>query len=237
MIRPALRLVAVIAPCLLAACNVVMTKAPLFTAADAVGAPPLKPGVWVLFKQPDCKFDARKPFTEWPDCAGGGLVTDGDVAGHKAGGGKDELEHSPLVLAAGDPRIAQLQVDFDASAQATATASGDAAASASASATVTKPAEKPYGYAGLRPTRFDDQGRITGFTSWPVQCGPPPPVDKNGASAAMGTLQPLPGMEMKPGDAICTTGSKDALRDAAKASEAWADQPPAQSYWLRDGPR
>jgi hypothetical protein len=70
-----------------------------------------------------------------------------------------------------------------------------------------------------------------------VQCGPPPPVDKNGNSTAMGTLKPLPGIEMKPGDAVCTTHSKDALRAAAKASEAWADQPPHQSRWLRDGER
>ena len=53
----------------------------------------------------------------------------------------------------------------------------------------------------------------------------------------MGTLKPLPGMEMKPGDAVCTTHSKDALRAAAKASEAWAEAPLPEARWLRDGPR
>ena len=236
MRRAALRLAAILAaPWLLAACNVVMTKEPLFTAADAAGAPPLRPGVWVLFKDPDCKFDEHAPFTDWPDCAGGGLVTATDVAGHKNGAAKDVLEHSPLVLAAGDPRIAQLQVSVDMSAETSAEASGGASASASASVTAPKP--NPYGYAGLRPTKLDSQGRIVAFISWPVQCGPPPPVDKQGNPTAMGTLKPLPGMEMKPGDAVCTTRSQDALRAAAKASEAWTDQPPRESFWLRDGDR
>jgi hypothetical protein len=235
MTRPALRLVALLAaPWLLSACNVVMTKAPLFSAADAAGAPALRPGVWVFFKEPDCKFDDHAPFTDWPDCAGGGLVGASDIAGHKGGSPKDMLEHSPLILAAGDPRVAQLQVTVDTSVQASAEASGGASASASSS--VSAPESKPFAYAGIRPTKFDDQGRITAFTSWPVQCGPPPPVDEKGNATAMGTLKPLPGMEMKPGDAVCTTRSKDALRAAAKASEAWADQP-RESNWLRDGER
>ncbi len=219
---------------LLGACNVVMTKDPLFTQADAAGAPQLRPGVWLIFKEPDCQVDTDKPFVDWPDCAGGGLVSPGEIAGHKSGTPKDALERTPVVLAAGEPRIAQLRVDVDVSAQADASASGGAEASASASG---GGQAQPYGYAAVRPTKLDDQGRIVAFRFWPVACGPPPPKDKSGDETAAGTLKPLPGMEMKPGDAICTTSSKDALRAAAKASEAWADGPIPEARWLRDGER
>lgn len=219
---------------LLCACNVVLTKAPLFTPADAAGAPSLRPGVWLLFEQPDCKVDTAQSFVDWPDCAGGALVSAGEIAGHKSGAPKDELERMPVVLVAGQPRIAQFPVDVDTSAQASASASGGASASASASG---GGHAQPYGYAGVRPTKFDGKGRIVAFSYWPVDCGPPPPKDKNGADSAAGTLQPLPGMEMKPGDPVCTTSSKDALRAAAKASEAWSDKPIPEAHWLRDGTR
>lgn len=118
---------------LLGACNVVLTKAPLFTQADAAGAPQLRSGVWLIFERPDCQVDTAKPFTDWPDCAGGGLVSNGEIAGHKSGTPRDALEHTPVVLAAGQPRIAQLRVDVDVSTQADASASGGGSASASAS--------------------------------------------------------------------------------------------------------
>jgi hypothetical protein len=219
---------------LLSACNVVMTKEPLFAQADGAGAPTLRQGVWLFFKEPDCKLDESKPFTEWPDCAGGGYVTAGNVRGHKSNAPPDQLEDTPFVLAAGDPRIMQLQVDVDLSAQASASASGDATASASASPPVHA---RPYGYGAVRPTKLDDQGRIIAFDLWPVQCGPPPPKNKNGEDVAPATLKPLPGIEMKPGDAICSTKSITALRGAARASEAWAPQPRTESHWIRDAER
>ena len=216
----------------LGACNVVLTKEPLFTQADAAGAPTLRPGVWLLFEQAGCQVDTAKPFVDWPDCAGGGLVNGSEISGHQSGAPRDVLEKTPVVLAAGDPRIAQLPVDVDVSAQASASASGGATASASASG---GGQSRPYAYAAVRPTRFDQQGRITAFRFWPVACGPPPPKDKSGDDTAAGTLKPLPGMEMKPGDPYCSTSSKDALRGAAKASEAWADGPIPEARWIRDG--
>jgi len=228
------RWLAVASLAMLGACNVVVTKDPLFSQADSAGAPTLRPGVWLIFEQPGCKVDTSKPFVDWPDCAGGGLVGNGEIAGHKSGAPKDVLEKTPVVLAAGDPRIAQLPVDVDVSAQASASASGDATASASASG---GGKARPYAYAAVRPTKFDDQGRISAFRFWPIDCGPPPPKDKQGNDVAAGTLHPLPGMEMKPGDPFCSTRSKDALRAAAKASEAWADGPIPEARWLRDGDR
>jgi hypothetical protein len=219
---------------LLGACNVVLTKEPLFTQGDAAGAPTLRSGVWLFFRQPDCDVDPSKPYLDWPDCAGGGIVSAGEIAGHKSGAPKDELERTPVILAAGDPRVGQLRVDVDTSVHADASASGGATASASASG---GGHAQPYGYVGLRPTKLDAQGRIVAFKFWPVACGPPPPKGKDGDDIAGGTLHPLPGMQMKPGEPYCSTTSKDALRAAAKASEAWAEGPIPEARWLRDGDR
>lgn len=219
---------------LLGGCNVVMTDKPLFTAADASGAPPLRPGVWSFFREAGCKVDESQPFADWPNCSGGGIVRNGEIAGHKAGAPPGELEREPVTIAGGDPRILQVQVKIDVTAGAEATASGGA--EASASATATSPKDQPYGYAGLRPTKFDSEGRITAFRFWPVQCGPPPPKNAKGEDTAAATLHPLPGLEMKPGDAVCTTASAAALRNAARASEAWDDQH-QESHWVRDGER
>jgi hypothetical protein len=219
---------------LLSACNVVVTKTPLFAPKDAAGAPTLRPGVWLFFKEDGCQVDEHRPFTEWPDCVGGGLVSEGRVRGHKSGAPPDQLEDTPVVLAAGDPRIMQAQVDVDLSVNAEASASGGATATASGQSSAHA---KPYGYAAVRPTKFDPEGRITAFTLWPVLCGPPPPKDKDGNDTAPATLKPLPGLMMKKGDAVCTTDSAGALRGAAKASEAWADKPLRESHWVRDADR
>jgi hypothetical protein len=218
---------------LLSACNVVMTKDPLFTQKDAAGAPPLRPGVWMFFKDADCQVDEARPFVEWPSCAGGGLVGDDEISGHKSSAPADQLESSPYVLAAGEPRVIQIQVDVDLSAQASAEGTGDAQVSASAPQSAHA---RPYAYAAVQPTKFDDKGRIVAFTLWPVQCGPPPPKNAKGEDTAMATLKPLPGIQMKKDDAVCTTTSPAALRNAAKASRAWTDDP-RTAYWLRDGPR
>ena len=118
--------------------------------------------------------------------------------------------HQPFVFAAGDPRIAQALI----------TVSGDIKMDAN-----------PYGYAGARATRLDEQGRIVALVFWPVQCGPP---RTGAADVDSTTLHPLPGMIMKPGDPVCVTDSVAALRAAAKASEAWAEKT-ASAHWVRDG--
>ena len=227
------RLLVIAALGLLSACNVVLTKDPLFTLKDAAGAPPLRHGVWMFFKEDDCKVDESKPFTEWPDCAGGGLVSDEDVAGRKANAQPDQLEHMPYVLAAGDPRIIQIPVDFSLSVQATASASGGAEASASPPSSATA---KPYGYGAVEPVKLDEQGRIVAFILWPIQCGPPPPKNAKGQDTAFATLHPLPGLVMDKDSGVCTTTSTGALRNAARASKAWAGELRA-ARWIRDGDR
>jgi hypothetical protein len=204
----------------LSACNIVVTKAPLFTAADEAGAPPMKPGVWA-FDDPTCTFDQGKPITQWPDCAGGAVFRPGEITGHDTKDGKDKWDHVPFVLAAGNPRIAQVMFQTEVSADQPHPAG-------------MKTGDMPFGYAGVLPTASDGDGRITAITYWLVQCGPPPPPQaRNNGRMALGTLHPLPGMVMKRGDPMCTTASRTALTAAAKASRAWADKP-MKAHWVRE---
>ena len=192
---------------LLGACNVVITKTPLFSKADESGAPPLRPGLWRMGAEPDCKVDEAKPLIDWPKCARGVVIRDG------AGGYYDRDSGAPvwatqlIIVAGGTPRIGQVQAKL----------SGDV-----------KVGANPYIYAGVRATKTDGEGRIVALSLWPVQCGPPPSDD-----TTAGTAKPMAGIEMAPGDPVCTTQSSDALRAAAKASEAWTPKL-MTARWLRD---
>jgi hypothetical protein len=222
---------------LLSACNMVITKTPLFSPADEAGAPPLRPGVWLFQTDADCQVDTAKPLTEWPDCSGGAVVAAGHITG-KDSSNPGQMEVTPFTFAAGAPRIAQVLVAVDVSVHADVSANADSNSNATASTSSTMSSDaskgKVYAYAGARPTKSDDAGAITAFSFWPVQCGPPPPKDGNGNDIASATLRPLAGLEMKPGETNCTTSSKAALFAAATASEPWAT-PLGEAHWVRDG--
>ncbi|HEY2177791.1 MAG TPA: hypothetical protein VGH15_04355 [Caulobacteraceae bacterium] len=191
---------------LLGACNVVVTKTPLLSRSDEAGAPPMRPGLWRLEGDEPCQVDESRPLIEWPKCAGGVVIKDGSAGYYDRDGPAPVWTSQPFVLAAGTPRVGQAQAKI----------SGDV-----------KVGSDPFIYFGARATKNDDAARITAMSIWPVQCGPPPPGDK-----AESTSKPLPGIEMKPGDPVCTTASVAVLRMAAGASEAWIPKP-IRARWLR----
>jgi hypothetical protein len=195
---------------LLGACNVVVTKTPLFSKADELGGQPLRPGLWRLASLNDCPLDDSKPLIDWPKCAGGVVFKDGTAGFYERESETPVWTTQAFVLTAGAPRIAQLQAKI----------SGGVKVEAS-----------PYVYAGVKVTKADSDGRILELSFWPVQCGPP--ATGNGIE---GTAKPLPGLEMKPGEPLCTTTSPAALRAAAKASEPWAPKV-LTARWLRDAAR
>lgn len=214
--------IALIVACLamLGGCNILMTKDPLFTKADETGATPLKPGVWAEAFKPDCQVDVAKPLAEWPSCANGFIVfSDGRVASYESHDGKPVWVETTMVTAAGDPMVAQIHlVDHTEGA----------------------PPEAAYAYAGMRPTKLDDQGRAIEVTTWPVLCGPPPPADakKPNGDARYGTLAPAPGMTMDSDSNDCTTTDPAAARAVAHASEAWTGAESfTHDHWVRDGER
>lgn len=203
---------------LLGACNIVMTKTPLFTKADAAGAPRLRPGVWDENPAADCMVDESKPLTDWPGCANGFVVIDNNTfGGYGDENGKRVWTTTSAILAAGDPPVFQLL-------------------STSAAATATNP--DIYIYAGVAPTKRDAEGRIMATQSWPVLCGKPPPAaaKTSGGDRRAGTLEPLPGMTMDADGNNCSTTSPAALRAAAKASRKWTTPGVMSSaHWVRDG--
>lgn len=208
---------------LLGACNMVVTKDPVFAKADAVGAPQMRPGVWSSGSATDCQFDEAKPLKDWPGCADGFLVKrDGTFAEFSGQAGKQALAPTDVMLAAGEPRIMQVHLMPGADDPLMPSA---------------------YLYAGLEATRRDDQGRIVAARAWIVMCGPPRPTDdaaaakgSSGGQSQLGTLHPFAGLTMDKDGNNCSPASKDALRNAAHESLALAapkDISPA--HWVRDG--
>ena len=201
----------------LGGCNRVVTPTPLFSQADAAGAPVLRDGLWLLENKVDiqlfasnddrCRVDTRKPVNRWPACASWVLVRGNEMLGYR---GVQEAslawESMPFVLAAGDPPV--LQVGDP----------GDDSASIS------------YSYFGVGQVERGNDGRATAITVWTVDCGPPPAQVK-GEPTRFLTRDLLPGL-IADGD-NCTAESPSAVRGAATASRAWNTEP-GRLRWIRD---
>ncbi len=216
-LRPALAL-AVLA--LLGACNMVVTKDPVFSQADAAGAPGMRPGVWDGEPAAGCQVDETKPLADWPTCASGFVVLDDHTIGDfKEDNGKRSWLTTDYALAAGAPRVLQVHVT---------------------AGTNDPVMPSMYVYAGFEPTKFDDAGRIVAGRSWVVICGPPPPQDAKGPDGKPhpGTLRPFAGLTMDGDGNNCTPASPDALRNAARESgPLTAPKDMSASHWVRDGDR
>lgn len=227
MRRALFPVLALLAAAALAGCNQVYSEKPLFTSADEVGAPPLRPGVWT---QPSakCRFDERRPVQRWPKCGQWMLIRPGQILGFEEKEGKAAWTALDLVVASGDPRIIQLPAEEASPGR--------------------------FAFAGARPVRLDPEGRIIAIETWPVQCGPPrkpvPAAPPSAADAPAASAQPssaggqskptaqshvsehpLPGLEVD-GD-NCIAREASVVRTAAASSKAWSESP--TSYrWVRD---
>jgi hypothetical protein len=224
--KPARTLILIAAALMLGGCNLVVSQTPVFQAADASGAPPFKPGLWAS-PDPGCDFKESAPFDAWPKCANGSEIRPDAImatvdpsavtatSDNKAASGPKKIAMQ-YVLAAGDPRVMQVDLHIP---------------------------EAGLGQLGffyfvaVKPTRFDDDGRITAAQLWPIQCGPPPPpqttqtANGNDMTKGMVTEHPLPGLKVDNGE--CTPADKAAVRDAATPSRAWADNV-GELHWVRD---
>ncbi len=202
----------------LGACNLVVSQTPMFAGADASHAPGLRPGVWAA-PEPKCEFKASDPVNQWPSCANPGIIdTDAirPMPGSQAAA-QQQIDKVPYVLAAGDPRVMQVEIKL--------TLVKDA------------PATTFFYYVALTPTAFDHDGRIVAAQLWPIQCGPPPPqpktTDQDTDPSDMVSKHPLPGMKVDKG--VCAATDKAAILGAARPSRAWADQI-STLKWVKDAP-
>ena len=195
-------------------CNRVHSDHPLFLAGETAGGPTLRDGLWVIEDgdSGDCRYDAGKPVTRWPDCADWMLVRGGEILGYDKPGkgdvtGVGQWTSLPFVLAAGAPPILQVGM--------------------------TEEGKLDYQFFGIEPTARGDAG-ITAFASWPVMCGPPPP---DGAMAdgkrRYVTLEPLPGLTVVD-ESSCSATDAAAVRNAAAPSRSWAGEAAGGARWIRD---
>lgn len=219
---------------LLAACNRVQTKAPLFGPEDARGAPVLREGVWLvegetLFlteieKPARCRVDVAKPTSRWPKCARWLLVRDGRLHQYMRGEGKGESGWAVqgFLIAATQPTILQTAGSIETWPVDPETEAGDPS----------------HQYFVLAPTAADPEGRTVAFDTWPVLCGPHPTGKPGkGESARFLTRELHPGLTAEPVDGAdpnnCMTTSREALLSAAAASRGWHGEP-LKVRWVRD---
>jgi hypothetical protein len=213
-----------LAALMLGGCNLVMSSTPMFTAQDAQGAPPMRPGIWVS-PEGDCKFDEAQPVKSWPKCVGPALITP-----DKTFDATDTTSGAAYILAAGDPRVLQVETDVAGLNVAAVTGKKPAATGAAPEH------QWIYFFMGLKPLAHDGAGRITKAEVWFIQCGPPsapPAKDATPSPDSLGTSKPLPGMIMDGG--ACSPRDKAAVLGAAGPSRAWDLPQHKVVRWVRDG--
>jgi hypothetical protein len=190
------------------ACAVVGSERPLFAAADGRGQSALRAGLWAMPDE-DCTFDTAAKSREWNDCANATFVSSATFSERPNDHGEDR-ETLRYVLAGGDPRVLQIQAP-----------EGE---------------KNPnYAYAGLRPLRADEAGRIVEARVWLAMCEPP--VDPTAAREDKPERSPLPaGLVRDREGPGCTAASAAAARGAVSRSEAWASDRDFTliARWVRD---
>lgn len=190
------------------ACAVVGSDRPLFGAVDARGQAVLRTGLWAMPDE-DCTFDPADKAKEWNDCANATFVSPTTFS-ERPNDHDEERETLGYVLAGGDPRVLQVQAPDGK--------------------------QNPnYAYAGLRPLRLDEAGRIVEARVWLALCEPPPnPKDPSADDAKPKALAPGLLRDSKGGG--CTATRASAARGAVTRSEAWASERELTlaARWIRD---
>jgi|SRR5579862_279381 hypothetical protein len=204
----------------LAGCgNAVTSPKALFAAPDARGQAQPRPGVWGYSsstKLPTCKVDTSQPVGTWDSCAGGFIVRPGEIYSQDGPDKPLKLDYR-FVLARGAPAVLQ------------ALELGD------------KDFGGQYYFAGVRPLKFDAQGRVIELRAWQAMCGPPPPDDPTGNAHKL-TDRMIPGLTADDRRDNCIAKSAAPVRLSAKDSDSWAAKSSggvSEMYlqWVRDGER
>lgn len=201
----------------LSGCNMVITHAPMFALADGAGAPVPRPGLWRMQFGDKCDVDEARPLSVWPSCAGGVVFGAGTVSYYDRGDGEGApvWRTDPLVLAAGQPLVAQAKLNVSGSIKLT----GEA-----------------YAYAGVRPLDIDKTGQFVRMEFWPVQCGPPSKADDSFTDHPAAGVRSEPvasSVSASPFGRMCTIDNPAVMHRVAAASEAWAERK-GGARWVRD---
>ncbi len=156
--QPLMRRLATLTLLLLAACGpappTLAPEGPLFAAKDAVGAPPIKDGLW-LADGPECKVDADQSAYDWPACARWFVVRDGERRTFAPSSGDRHVGTwliERIVVAAGEPRVIQ-------------------------SAGTTAEGQTVISYQAMSSIAQEAGGPITSLQTWTIDCTPPTKQD------------------------------------------------------------
>lgn len=203
---------------MLAACNQVYTRQPLFSEAHEVGDPEFRPGLWsVSGYNEDCKFDIRRPLRDWPDCAIGVEFRRGQmffITGH------DRALAQTLRFVDGDPILIQGKWHTDVLKDPRAPEPKDA--------------DNPfYGwvYYAVTPGRTDGGGKMMEAKLVQAQCGPLPAAPA-GKPAPKLTDRPYPGLVVVRDN--CQAKDLDTVKQALRLSAGQGE--PRTLKWVRDQP-
>ena len=130
----------------LAACNMVISKAPVFTDEDRASVAP-RDGIWTS-EDRECVFDAARSETEWPECAAWLVVRN---AGREiwVKDGKGQSERGNYLIAGAKPSIVQVEYSDEG----------------------TEDGNTFYVFFGLEAGPPDPDGRFASVSTWEVQCG------------------------------------------------------------------
>jgi hypothetical protein len=196
---------------MLSACGMAVSDKPMLEQADTAGAPQFADGVWLMpevDKESDCKVDAARPVSSWPDCATWALHKDGQWFARYENSGivTKAVPRDAVIVSNGDIAIVQLESD-------------------------TSPAEDgtvdptPYSFIA-----FDNKpaatGKLRAISFWIVMCGK---EEKRAAPEDDAyELVRFPGFDEK-----CRPASIQVLRDAARLSRPTASVELPAFRWAR----
>jgi hypothetical protein len=226
MMRPVKTALGLVVLIPLTACNMVTTSNPMFAKADGLYAPPIRLGVWRSDK-PDCEFDETLPQDKWPKCAGA-----------EPGVGDPPI----WVEVSGDPDLLQLYfpVPYLKNASGSYMYAAFRPLKLDAQGRVVAMKSWPVQCGPPPPPTAPEPAAPASSATTPTSEAKAPPAELKEAAGRMvaglalmsATRSPLPGLHMDNNFGACTPDSVASLRDAAKASEAWADNN-STSHWVR----
>lgn len=191
----------------LGGCGLAVSDKPMFTDADAIGAPPLESGVWLM---PDsgeddeaqaCAVDIAQPVSTWPKCVDWALYRDGRWFERD---GETGIATKPVagsvLITGGDVSIVQVRFDDP---------DGDTASSGEA------PAPPTYYFAAFADKPVAADAKLRSIKLWLVACGTEKPNPEGTDEDTPEELVRFAGF-----DEECRPDSVEALRAAARMSRA-----------------
>lgn len=195
---------AILALAALSGCGLVVSKTPLISPADTVGAVVPREGWWVRVDD-TCRFDARKPVWRWPGCVDSALVRPDTASGFTVVQGfnveRRAWESYPFLMTPGDPQLIQYEDARDG--------------------------WSVYYYYGLKPVARDGASRMTEALVWLALCNPA--GDDAGDEAKDRELPP--GLSLNGDTGDCIAADAATVRKAVEASQRTDSQ---RLRWVRD---